>query len=318
MFEPYTLRQRRLNRPDRPTLYSYESLPGPFRVQVAHIFDGMVGEQRNLYGTTMATRRSGDPSKAQVWGLIHDAVARHVGKFNLSERTQDNQIGFYHYLQAMSTSTGALLDAIELGFDALRHSPVGGIRYTELYSRRLTIDSGAAELNMRFAQHDLGYKLVGEHIIRIDSEYLHTEVVEPALTLLHDAGFETSTEAFLDAHRHYRHHEYRDAIADANNAFEGVMKAICNAEGWPYPFNATATPLIDTLIRNGLLPKEQESHYKGLISAMKSGLPTTANPHRHGPSPTPVEIPGYLAAHCLHLAAANIVFLVEARKARPH
>ena len=31
----------------------------------------------------------------------------------------------------------------------------------------------------------------------------------------------------------------------------------------------------------------------------------------------PVVVPDYLAAYCLHLTAANIVFLVEAHNAKP-
>ena len=38
----------------------------------------------------------------------------------------------------------------------------------------------------------------------------------------------------LQAHAHYRSGETKDAITDANNAFESTLKAICDQRRWPY------------------------------------------------------------------------------------
>ena len=58
------------------------------------------------------------------------------------------------------------------------------------------------------------------------------------------------------------------------------------------------------------------SHFSGLRSVLESGLPTVRNKQGgHGQGENPVVIPSYLAAYALHLAASNIVMLLEAHKA---
>ncbi len=105
-------------------------------------------------------------------------------------------------------------------------------------------------------------------------------------------------------------------MAEALKAFESTMKAICSARKWAYPPNATAIPLIGLLLSKGLIPPDLEAHFGALRSAMESGLPTISNrTSRHGQGPEPRPIPPHFVAYALHLAASNILFLVEAHKA---
>jgi hypothetical protein len=70
------------------------------------------------------------------------------------------------------------------------------------------------------------------------------------------------------------------------------------------------------VVKNGLIPASMECHFNGLRAAMESGLPTIRNTSSgHGQGPIPRELPEHIAAHALHLLAANIVFLIEAEKA---
>jgi hypothetical protein len=81
---------------------------------------------------------------------------------------------------------------------------------------------------------------------------------------------------------------------------------------------ATASKIIDVLFKNNLIPSEMQSHFTALRSTLESGLPTVRNqPGQggHGQGSDVVEVPDYLAAYCLHLAATNIVLLIEAHNA---
>ena len=110
--------------------------------------------------------------------------------------------------------------------------------------------------------------------------------------------------------------EVRQAAAEALKAFESTMKSICDARKWSYPQNATAKPLIDIMFDKGLIPRWLSSHLSGLRSTLQSGLPTVRNKTSgHGQGSQPIDIPEYLTSYALHLAASNIVFLVEAHKA---
>ena len=63
---------------------------------------------------------------------------------------------------------------------------------------------------------------------------------------------------------------------------------------------------------NGVLPLSLDSHMNGFRAALESGLPTVRNKGSgHGQGPEVVEMPEPWARHALHLAAANIVLLVD-------
>jgi hypothetical protein len=50
--------------------------------------------------------------------------------------------------------------------------------------------------------------------------------VKPALSLLHDAGFDGPADEFMKGFEHYRHGRNKEAVAEALKAFESTMKAI--------------------------------------------------------------------------------------------
>jgi hypothetical protein len=179
-------------------------------------------------------------------------------------------------------------------------------------------DDAIEELNVRFLEHSLGYQYVDGIVVRLDSQFAHSEIVKPALSLLNDAGFDGPADEFMHAFDHHRKGgNSKEAIAEALKAFESTMKSICATRNWTHPPNATAKPLMDILFQNGLVPSEMESHFAGLRSAMESGLPTLANrTSRHGQGATPIEIPPHYAAYALHLVASNIVFLIECHKTK--
>ena len=181
-------------------------------------------------------------------------------------------------------------------------------------------DDAIAELNHRFREHGIGYQYQGGQIIPVNSEYLHSEAVEPAISLLYDANFSGALEEFMAAHEHYRKGDHKAAITSAGSAFESTMKTICDRRKWNYDPKATASKLIEVLYDNEIIPSEMKTHFTGLRSALEGGVPPLRNQAgrgAHGQGSTPVAVPDYLAAYCLHLAAANIVFLVEAHNAKP-
>ena len=67
---------------------------------------------------------------------------------------------------------------------------------------------------------------------------------------------------------------------------------------------------------HGLLPDYLDASFDQLVATLKSGLPKVRNQGGvHGQGAIPRETPDYVAAYALHLAAAKILFLVEAHKA---
>jgi len=310
IFETFSKRKKRLESSGKQDVYQYDELPYPLRVQVTHILKSVVGPTN--YNVGSYTYQS--PKAANgFWVKIHDKLCRELGVFVLSggdyadSRCQNYLLG---------ADTLGALDMIELTFKG-----IDGIVRAQNWCHSVsgvtqTPDDAIAELNARFREHGVGYQFSNGMLVRIDSELIHAEVVKPALSLLSEPGFEGAQQEFLNAHDHYRHGKAKEAMGEALKALESTMKAICSARGWTLPSRATASALIGIMKEKGIFPPELESHLSGLRSAMESGLPTVSNPNRHGQGATPVDVAPHVVAYALHLCASNIVFLVEAHKAK--
>lgn len=109
----------------------------------------------------------------------------------------------------------------------------------------------------------------------------------------------------------------KEAIIDANPAFESALKTICDLNGWDYSKHARASDLVKVVQQKGLLPGYLDRSFKQLVATLKSGLPIVRGQGgAHGQGPVPRKTPDYVAAYALHLAAAKILFLVEAHERR--
>ncbi|MEX2226449.1 MAG: hypothetical protein WEB52_08375 [Dehalococcoidia bacterium] len=296
-------------------VYQYDKLPIAFRVQVCHIWVASIGP------FVAPDRYLGSAPCSIAWVEIHNAFAREQGVFELDPRSgQDPFLQCQNFL--LKAETLPALDLIELTFQAI---PIAWERWSSAASAFQRHDfnvtqspiEAIAELNIRFREHAIGYRFENGQLIRIDSQFIHGEVVTPAIRLLHDAAFRGASQEFLKAHEHYRAGRYKEAINEALKSFESTMKTICDNRGWRYQPNVTAQGLIDLVFKNGLIPVELTSQFTALRSLLESGLPTIRNKQgAHGQGATPVAVPDYLAAYALHLAASNIVVLVSAHRRR--
>src|ERR1700712_4403930 len=94
---------------------------------------------------------------------------------------------------------------------------------------------------------------------------------------------------------------------------ETVLKTICDAQGWTYDGGAAVDKLITVVRREGLFPDYLGGYFDNLIGAMKAGLPRVRDRDGgHGAAPADVAVPPHIAGFALHLAASNIVMLVQA------
>ena len=298
IYETFSHRKR-LAEGKTPDVFVYDELPHELRVQVVHIWREAIGPWDD--------NRPG-------WREIHDAIAREHGQFHLSSGLTDGERCQRYLLE--QTSVDRVLDLIELSFlyvDAVVRKQESSFRHSR--GVRSSPSDAIDELNERFRRAGVGYQYERGKIIRIDSELIHSEIVKPALGYLGEPGFEGPRDEFLKAHTHYRAGETKDAITDANNAFESTLKAVCDQRGWPYDRGAPVKVLLKIVRDNGLLPDYLDNSFDQLTAILRSGLPQVRNSEGgHGQGMTPRETPDYVAGYALHLAAANILFIVEAHK----
>ncbi len=310
LYETFSQRQKRLAREGQPTVYRYDDLPKPFRQQVKYIWQRALGP--GTVGAYVGAYREQNDLWPRIFDILAEAHGReHLGTANYSKHAQCQQ-----YL--MVEGVDEALDIVELSFRVINVG-LRGMPEWERSRRSITQEPDEAidDLNHRFRQHGIGYQFAGDQLIRMDSEFVHAEMVEPAIALLHEAGFHGPNEEFLRAHAHYRHGRTKEAATEALKAFESTMKTICEARRWGCVPNATAKPLINIMLDKELIPRSLQNQFSQL-AALLEGLATVRNKmggHGQGSQPVPVE--PYFAAYALHQAAANIVLLVEAHKAKP-
>ena len=186
--------------------------------------------------------------------------------------------------------------------------------FTENCRTNINVKNVISELNQRFREHAVGYQYESDQIIRVDSEFIHTEAVKPALQLLSNPIYKGAQEEFLKAHEHYRHGRYDSALTDCLKAFESTMKIILDKHGWEYDKNRdTASKLINCCIRNELIPKFWTDHFNSLSNMLTSSIPTPRNKlSGHGKGNDDIEVPEHLIQYVLHMTASTIVFLIKA------
>ncbi len=204
------------------------------------------------------------------------------------------------------------LDAIELSFRVI-DSSTRSYPYLLRQDASERADEAIGELNGRFKEHVVGFEFSNGQMIRIDSEYAHTEIVKPVLALLSDKQFDGVQQEFLSAHAHYRSGKTKECLNDCLKAFESMMKVICDKHGWVYNQGAGAKNLIQVCLDNNLIPTFWQQHFTSLRSTLESGIPTGRNKlSGHGQGANPSEVPRYVAAYMLHLTASAIVLLGDA------
>lgn len=279
-----------------PDVFVYDEIPYALRVQVIHIVN------RALRLFTLA------PS---VYVDVANILREEDGTFQLSRRTQMGSSGELQEFFLYEDDSEHVLDVVEELLKRLlvawAHDPPRQYKYQN------AISDAIVAVNRRFKEHGVGYEFVENRIIRKDSEYIHEEIVKPALKILHNKRFTGPREEFLQAHNHYRKGDHKATLNECLKALESTMKCICNDRKWKYPPNSTAAALIDVCLKNNLIPTYWQCHYSALVSLLKSGVPTGRNRlSGHGQGQKPQQVPDHIVSFMLHLTASTIVFLGDA------
>ena len=279
-------------------VYHYEYFPEPFRNQLFYIICDVIGMiNQNVRG--------------DLWTEIHGLFCREKGLKEMHESYGEPKHKIEMFID--SAPDIDLLDFIDMVFhvffailrDEQKWYPYPGIKKV--------IGSAIVELNYRFKQHQLGYEFTNGEIIRIDNGLIHSEYIKPVLCLLHSPGFEGAEQEFVKAFERLRQRDNKNAIIEAEKAFESVLKTICSKCGYPFdPERDTAKKLISILKDNNYFPTYMEDHLNTIAKALENGAPTMRNrTSGHGQGEDVVNIPDNYVDYVIGLVAVNILFLAS-------
>ena len=323
--------RQKQHRGEVPDFYQYADIPETLRVQIVHIMKDVLGQHirtsRGLICSEEATK---------VWAFIHKTVCREYGLFELDKDADSDFDAVVNFFLQIDETEKAI-DVIELFFqqtnqpdpydkqsplvslEALPSNEIGKKNYQQmrLYSikKHSQYTSAVNELNQRFRNHGVGYQYESGQIIRVDSQYLHSEAMQPALRMLSASMYEGANAEFRSAHENFRAKRYKECLNDCLKAFESCLKAICDKRGWVYGAKDTANRLVDIVFKNELIPNFMQSHFSALRNTLKAGVPPLRNElGGHGQGMREISVPEHIAAYALHLTASNILFLAQANE----
>ena len=316
-YELFSKRQKRI-RGEVPDVYQYKTIPHELRVQVFYIWQKVWGEVcynsfEELQGNQLAM---------DAYSFIEATLREEYGVLTLGERDSLYEIVRDFFLETEDIEK--VIDVIEVSFRyidqqirAYHDEEIPAFlpeRLRSELSRCISPDDAITKLNDRFREHSVGYQYESGLIIKVNSQFIHSEVVKPVLLMLSDPIYKGANEEFLKAHEHYRKRNYKDCVTNCLKAFESCLKAICQKRGWHFdPKRAAAKDLIQIVFDNELIPSFMQSHFSALKSTLESGLPTVRNREAgHGQGPEKIVVPEYIAGYALHLTASNILLLAKA------
>lgn len=306
------------NRQDKIDVYQYDEIPTKVRIQIIHIATKLFGK-----------------SDVNTWPIIYQHILEEKGVFSIAPQEYYQLLSqadfilecyayreckFYIVDSSSQASTYAstidVLKFCEMMFNVAIHQ-----RSSYIAKQFDKIVANIDELNYRFKEAGIGYEMNKNSfkIIRIDNQYIHKEVIKPALNILNNHKFEKANEYYQNAHKYYLENKIEACITECGKCFESVLKTICEENGWQ-PDGDTAIRLIECVKKNDLfLPDAKiEKSFTQFIEMLKNGLPPIRNMASHGTILTTSSIPLYLASYAMHLTAANILLLQQAQEAYQH
>lgn len=247
----------------------------------------------------------------EVYKTIFNILKREYGESRLGEHYVGCSAWLTDYI-INHADTAQFIDVLELAcqlIDEHVRSNWGNFKQSDNAVQKP--DEALEELNERMKRAGFGFEYTDGIIVRIDEQYIHAEVVKPALFILQD--FKGAHVEFLSAHEHYRLGNYEECITDCCKSFESLMKSICHKKGWINDKDHDRLPaakLIQKCIQNELIPIYMQNQFSAFQQLLESGIPTIRNKIAgHGRGNEIRDIPHALVSYVLHLTATNIVFL---------
>ncbi|HGF3686388.1 TPA: STM4504/CBY_0614 family protein, partial [Acinetobacter nosocomialis] len=292
----FSKRQKKL-RGEIPDVYQYDIVPYTLRVQVVHIIRDVLGNDSS-------------PGAEELYEVIHKILCKEYGKFSLGGYRDSDEDAIFNFFLS-EDNYEYCLDIIEVFFKFI-NTYVRENKH-RFFSSKETPDKAIEELNIRFKEAGIGYQFEQHELIRVDSQFIHSEVVKPVLQLLgKDPDYQGAFAEFLSAHEHYRHQRYKECLNECLKAFESLMKSIHKKHSWQFNQNDTAKKLINSCLTNGLVPIYLQNQFSSINILLESGVPTIRNKEGgHGQGYEIKEVPEYLTSYALHLTATNLLFLIK-------
>jgi hypothetical protein len=318
-FETFSQREAR-KKGEFPPEPASTSFSAHLRRTITDIFDEVFGmyyvDRSGISWETVETTK--------IWDELDRLMRRESAEYSdwgYSHRNHNPRKLFLEFV--LNASDWAVLDALDLAV-SFCHRIVPDFQrrnVAELQRWNVQLTGGAAlsEIDLRLREAGTIYRVADGKIVVSTDDFTHEDIVMPALRALGEPGFENALKEFHDALDAYRKGDFEGVLTKANHAFESTMKIIAGKLRWTYDANATAAPMLELLVKNGLLPEMRQAPMRNMIEMMKCDVPRLRNAMPsagHGAGEKAMGIPEEFATYATSAAAANIRLLVDCYRAK--
>jgi hypothetical protein len=190
-----------------------------------------------------------------------------------------------------------VLDIIEILFRGLHACQ------TAKKDLQYSYDDAVNELNSRFFENNIGYRLENRIIIRVDEELIHESTIKPLFQILKNEKYDSINQELSSAFRHHRTEELSACIVEAFKALESTMKVIIAEKDDPASEPLLVNQMVKRLIDLAVAP----SYTNNLLT----GLATIRNQFAHGKADRKLTPSKHLSSFVLNVTASTIKFLLE-------
>ncbi|MCA0952412.1 hypothetical protein LCM22_19950 [Shewanella chilikensis] len=244
------------NKPIYPDIYRYDAPSPKLRNQIVQILIAAIGSKESTRYT---------PLSEEVYDEIFSILLREYGTIDGGRAKNSSRLQWLRAYIVTDSNSEQFLDVLELACQMIdTHVRSNWIDFEALDNPSEKPDDALAEINERMKRDGFGYEFTNGILVRIDDQYIHSEVVKPALFILQD--FDGARGEFLSAHEHYKHGAYEECILDCCKSFESLMKTICHERGWitnKEMGTLPASKLIIKCVENKLIPDYMQNQFTG-------------------------------------------------------
>ena len=176
----------------------------------------------------------------------------------------------------------------------------------EIFIRELSPEGQvgfAMDLNQLLAEEETPWRVLDQIVVKLDPSVLDSGMIDEAVQTMRALNLEGALDEFRDAVTELTGGDPRDAIQDACNAYESVLKVATGKNG-------DASTLINGFLDEHLgdIPPDRRKAMKSVFQA----LPILGNNlGRHGQGADVVVVQQRYAQLAVHLSGAFILFIVE-------
>jgi hypothetical protein len=230
---------------DQGDVYQYDDVSERFRWQFYYLMQNVLGKAKPGY---WGPDTLSYPAVNARWDAIERLLLESHGIPQLSDKPSFSAMDrVNHFL--LGCSANEFLTAVSAFLLLVRQiTPDRGRKFGVAYLN-VSFDLVNEQVHTLFNLYKFGYEIVETpegsfRADRVDSKYLHQEIIAESISLLNRVGFKGPQNEFTKAVGYYSQNDFENAISFANRAFESIMKSVFDKLGYDYDKNDTAKQLI--------------------------------------------------------------------------